>query len=116
MTTDADPDPAALERLRAVGGDELVGRMIGLFLEHSPQRLVAARAGLRGGDWLAVERAAHSTKSSAANLGLEGFRGLAADLESAAAARDEAESDRLLRKLEEGWSALRARVEALRKR
>lgn len=62
-------DPAALERLRRLGGDELTERMVGIFLRLGEDRLAAAREGLARSDPEMVERAAHSLRSSAGNVG-----------------------------------------------
>lgn len=62
-------DPAAIDRLDRLGGDELVGKMAALFVELGPERMAAATEGLEAGDLDAVERAAHSLKSSAGNVG-----------------------------------------------
>jgi HPt (histidine-containing phosphotransfer) domain-containing protein len=70
--TDADlppTDSSALERLRRFGGSKLLGEMIGLFLQAAPERVQGARAALKRGDTSEVERALHSLKSSAAQLG-----------------------------------------------
>ena len=50
-------DPAALERLRGVGGQILVTRMVELFLKNVPQRFTAAREGL------AEQLASHAAES-----------------------------------------------------
>lgn len=63
-------DPAAFARLQRVGGRELIGKMIDLFLQNTPLRLEALQTGVQAGDWEVVERTAHSMKSSAAHLGL----------------------------------------------
>ncbi len=62
-------DDAALDRLRRFGGGKLLTQMISLYLEAVPERLDAARRGLRAGDASEVERALHSLKSSSAQLG-----------------------------------------------
>jgi HPt (histidine-containing phosphotransfer) domain-containing protein len=84
METDLCPDPAALERLRSMGGAALLQKMIGLFFEHTPRRLRAAMDGENARDWYQVERAAHSLKSSAANLGLTAIHSLARRVEEMA--------------------------------
>ena len=80
----AKVDPAAFHRLMAAGGVGLVERMIALFLQHCPDRIASLRAGMDNRDWTVVERAAHSLKSSAAHLGLEDLRTIAARLEDLA--------------------------------
>lgn len=62
-------DQAALTRLKRFGGDALLGKMIDLFLAAAPERLAALRQAMGAGDTDAAERALHSLKSSAAQLG-----------------------------------------------
>lgn len=62
-------DQAAIERLAEIGGKKLVCQMIELFLTHVPQRIEAMLQARTTGDLEAIEKAAHSIKSSAANLG-----------------------------------------------
>jgi HPt (histidine-containing phosphotransfer) domain-containing protein len=62
-------DSSALDRLKRFGGVKLLGEMIGLFLQAAPERVQLARAALRRGDASEVERALHSLKSSAGQLG-----------------------------------------------
>ena len=62
-------DPAALDRLKRFGGGKLLGEMIALFLVAAPERIEAARASGASGDVEGAERALHSLKSSAAQLG-----------------------------------------------
>lgn len=77
-------DPEALERLRRLGGNDLVRRMGELFLAVGEDRRAAARAGLESGDLESLERAAHSLKSSAGNMGAATLMERAGDLERAA--------------------------------
>jgi two-component system, sensor histidine kinase and response regulator len=77
-------DPAGIQRLRGWGGDELVGKMIQLFLSNAPERLRDIQEGLEEGELERVERGAHSLKSSAGNLGAEALRVTCASLEEAA--------------------------------
>ena len=92
-------DPEALDRLRSWGGDALLGRMITLFEELAPERAEALEEGLARGDLERVERAAHSLKSSAGNLGAEELRRQAGRLEEAAATGDRAGMDSLVEEL-----------------
>jgi two-component system sensor histidine kinase/response regulator len=64
-----DTDPAALDRLRRFGGGKLLGEMIALFLVAAPERIGTARSAAAQGDAESAERALHSLKSSAAQLG-----------------------------------------------
>jgi HPt (histidine-containing phosphotransfer) domain-containing protein len=62
-------DPRALDRLRRFGGGKLLGEMIALFCSISPERVTTARQALESGDLPTLERAFHSLKGSAAQLG-----------------------------------------------
>ena len=81
-------DPQALDRLREWGGDKLVAQMIRLFVSNAGQRVDQIRAGVRDEVVREAEMGAHSLKSSAANLGAERVRALAATMELAAADGD----------------------------
>jgi HPt (histidine-containing phosphotransfer) domain-containing protein len=52
-------DDSALEKLRKLGGDKLVARMIDLFSTNGVGRLAAARAALQSADFATAERAVH---------------------------------------------------------
>jgi two-component system sensor histidine kinase BarA len=77
-------DPTAIDRLLQIGGPDLLRRMIEAYLGTSPERLTAALEGYASGDLQAVERAAHSLKSSSANFGAEDLVDLVATIEQRA--------------------------------
>lgn len=65
-------DPIAIERLRAVAGDQgptFVAEMAELFLGETRKTLDDLQAGCDEKDWKVVARLAHSLKSSSATLG-----------------------------------------------
>ena len=62
-------DQDALDRLRRFGGDKLLREMITLFLAAMPERIRTAHDAARRGEGEVAERALHSLKSSAAQLG-----------------------------------------------
>lgn len=78
-------DPAAAARLRRLGGERLLRELIELFLQLGPARVDAGTAA--ASDWEAAERACHSLKSAAGNLGAVELQRLAGEQEDAAAAR-----------------------------
>ena len=66
-------DPTAIEKLRAVAGDQgagFVAEMAQLFLDEATKSLAELKKGCDQGDWKHVTRIAHSLKSSSATLGL----------------------------------------------
>lgn len=86
LSEDPVLDGVALDRLRSIGGGDLVRRMIELYLDGGPGRIRNVTEGAAAGDISAVERAAHSIKSSAGNLGAIRLQRTAEALEAAAAA------------------------------
>ena len=88
MTKTAIIDAKALERLEEWGGKRLVAQMIDLFLTQTPGRMENLREGLQCGDAEVVERAAHSLKSTAANLGAVELQEIAARIERTAGEKD----------------------------
>lgn len=108
-------DGVALERLKSLGGDELLAQMIDLFLEHGAERLNAAVAGEQSGDRVAVERAAHSLKSTAGNLGAQALQRSAQAIELGAGSVDEPPLTELIRELEERFVEVRVALEERRR-
>lgn len=109
-------DVAGLDRLHRIGGGEFVLEMIDLFLENAPQRLAAARAAVEAGDQKSLYRAAHSLKSTAANLGAQRLQGVAERLESLAAAGGTGSLGSVVSELEESYEQARGRLDAERTR
>jgi len=82
-------DPAAAARLQALGGDRLLRQMIRLYVDNARERLQQIDGGLSpGGELVQAEAAAHSLKSSAANVGAMQVSALASAMETAALGGD----------------------------
>lgn len=109
-------DPAALERLLRIGGQDFLIEMIELFLEHAPHRLAAARAAFDAGEITTVYRAAHSLKSTAGNLGARALQATAEQAETRAAAEDVEAIPPLLTEMEERYERVRGELETERDR
>ena len=77
-------DRAALARIRDAGGDELVQRIIDLWLEGAPRYAERIRAGLARGDAKEVACAAHALRGSALNLGVARVSAVSESVECAA--------------------------------
>ncbi|MDE3120098.1 MAG: response regulator, partial [Nitrospirota bacterium] len=96
-------DPQPLEQLRALRQGThpgLVQRVIGLYLADSPGLLAAMREALRQGDASALERAAHSLKSSSAALGATGLSHRCKALETMGRGKDLAQAEAVLAQVE----------------
>ena len=80
-------DRSALEAIRALqreGAPDLLAQVVRLYFESTPPLMERLRAGLAAGDVEMVRNAAHSLKSSSANLGATGLADLCGQLELAA--------------------------------
>ena len=93
-------DRGAIERLRVWGGETLPVRMIDIFLDHSPERMIQIREGIAEEDAGEVETGAHSLKSSAGNVGASRLQALCQAAEMLAQARDFVSLKELLEELE----------------
>ena len=112
-------DPPALdlevvERLNSWGGRDLVSQLIDLFVENTPIRMEQVRSGLSTGEIQEVERACHSLKSSAANLGASRLHFLAAEMEEIAARGEADPLGPLAERLETTYSEAVEQLKALR--
>lgn len=84
MSDETVIDPDALARLSDWGGERLREQMIQLFLQNSPERMAQLREGFEADDLRQVERAVHSLKSSAGNVGAVEVNRIAQRLEDLA--------------------------------
>jgi HPt (histidine-containing phosphotransfer) domain-containing protein len=92
-------DPVAMERLRRLGGEELVLRMIHLFTAYAAPLVDQAEKDLREGNFDGIERAGHSLKSSAGNVGATDLGRIAAEIERVAAGRNKGPLEKLVPEL-----------------
>ena len=106
-------DEEALANIRRLGGEALLGRMIGLFLQHSPARVAALRAALSPPDLKALSAAAHGLKSSAGNFGASDLVVVLAEIERLADAANRADYSTLVARAEELYARLCAALGAL---
>jgi HPt (histidine-containing phosphotransfer) domain-containing protein len=80
-------DHSAIEAVRQLdpdGNDRLLSRLIALYRDDSSQLLADMDNGMKVGDAEAVARAAHTLKSSSANLGATNVAAIARKIETSA--------------------------------
>ena len=85
---------------RLANDEELLRELAGYFLEDNERHMIAIKKAIAGGDAAGVERAAHSLKGMAANLGATSATHAAAALELMGRDRDvanAAESEQVLK-------------------
>lgn len=115
MTDAHDWDEAAFARLRKLGGQAFLEKMIDTFLEHTPQRLEAVRAGARANDAEAIRQGAHSLKSSAGNLGARRLQQLCERIEVMALEKKAAELPPLLSELDAVFPKVVAHLQSMKR-
>ena len=101
-------DPDVLERLRMVGGPKLVRELIELFVRYAPERIAIARTGIEAGDLSAAQRALHSLKSSAGQLGVTAIQDGCSRGEALAAKGDATGAEAALAQVEAAWPETKA--------
>jgi CheY-like chemotaxis protein/HPt (histidine-containing phosphotransfer) domain-containing protein len=106
---------ARLRSLAAADGDETLGRLIDEHLVNSFSLMETMRAALTQDDATALERAAHSLKSSAAMFGCVRLSERCAELERAVAGGDADEVMGRFAALEEEYTRARSALEARRR-
>jgi HPt (histidine-containing phosphotransfer) domain-containing protein len=101
-------EPATVERLRALGGDGFVERLVGLLLEQAPLHVAAVAEAVHQGDAGAARRAAHTLRSTAGTVGATALLAAAERVEEAALAASGPEAlAAAAATLEAEWNGLR---------
>jgi HPt (histidine-containing phosphotransfer) domain-containing protein len=80
-------DPAVVESLRRLnqpGEPDVVHEVLTLFIAEAPTRLAAVAAAVEAADTMALQRAAHALKGSAAAIGATALQRICGDLEEMA--------------------------------
>ena len=106
-------DVTARESLEQMGGEALVSKIFGLFVERAPETMREMRAAAEAGERPEVERLAHALASSAAYVGAAEVEGLGRTLEHAAPSADSGEIEGMIARLDEVVAAVLPEVEAV---
>ena len=110
-------DPNALDLIRSLqpeAGDELLAQLIGIYLEDAPKHIVAMRAATQHSDVDALRVAAHTLKSSSAQLGALRLSESCRTLEQRARSKQVDDAALLVSDVEREFAQVRAAFEQLR--
>ncbi len=110
-TVSPEIDHASLETLRKAK-PQLVERMLSKFLEHSPQAVSAITEAITTTNATALALAAHSLKSSSANVGAKRMASLSRRLEDMAKTGSLEAANELRKELDAEFAAVRKAFEA----
>ena len=83
-------DPRVIQELRELGGEDdpdLLADLVQMFLQDAPGRMKQIEEALASGDIKALEHAAHTLKSSSANIGARGLSAICKRMEELARAK-----------------------------
>ena len=110
-------DMRVIESLKELGGDDdpgLVLELIGMFLTDAPQRMSDIQASLARGDIASLERAAHTLKSSSANIGAARLSSCCKSMEELARNRAVEGLPSVVRASVQSWTELECVLRVLR--
>ncbi len=105
---------SALNSLREMGDEMMLGELIGLFLQNAPEHLEHARAALQADDLPRLARAIHSLKGSASNFGAQYLCEICTRLEAVAREEQKGVSAFLLDAVDYEFQAVARALEPLR--
>jgi two-component system sensor histidine kinase/response regulator len=106
--------PQVLDRVGAMGSADLVTKVIGLYLNDSPQRLRELREALERGDTAGRGRIAHALKSASANLGAMTLGELCQRMERLGGTASTNEAQELLAAIEAEYAQVDAELSSRR--
>jgi HPt (histidine-containing phosphotransfer) domain-containing protein len=109
-------DTAALDALRSLqapGKADIRERVIGLYLDETPPQLHQLRMALNSRDAGALKRAAHTIKSSSANVGAGRLSTLCRELEGRVGSENGADFGPRVEAIEAEFARARAELETL---
>lgn len=104
----------ALALVQRIGGPGLLDRVITLFRASAEERRVRLAALIGDGDLTQVSRLAHAIKGSAAQVGAEGLRAVAASLEKEVCTLDAEALNARFERIVEEMAAASAQLDAYR--
>jgi HPt (histidine-containing phosphotransfer) domain-containing protein len=112
-------DPAVLETLRQLtppGEADVLSEVLTLFLDDVPGRIARLRAAWQAGDAVAVQRAAHSLKGSAGNIGATQMLAVCTQLDQQGRSGDLSLLPPLVESLDAEFAKVAAEIERLIKK
>ena len=107
-------DSAALEAIRSLQSDaapRLLAQVVQMYLDSTPALIEQLQIGMDGSDYETVRTAAHSLKSSSANLGAKTLADLCRRVEMAARAGSMGPEVPGMHMIEQEFSAVRRALE-----
>ena len=118
MTTRDVLDPAVVDSLRQLtmpGEPDVLGQVLHLFLEEAPRRTERLKSAWQDGNAVELQRAAHSLKGSAGNIGARHLSEICRQLDDCGKAGDLTGARPLLDALDEELSRVESEIRLLLK-
>ncbi len=114
MDKSVELDEQVIERLKELGGDGFLAELLDLFAENAPVKLQEALDADKQGDLTQLERAVHSLKSSAGNLGAFQLMELCNRIELLATEGQADQVSPLVAELQAAYERVDSRLKAIR--
>lgn len=112
-----DPDVIdSLRQLTPPGEPDVLAEVLQLFLDDVPVRIGRLRGACQAGNALEVQRAAHSLKGSAGNIGANGLLAVCRDLDDQSRAGDLSNAAALVAAIEAEFGRVEAEIRELIKK
>ena len=106
----------AFEQLQSGDGSDLIIELIDLYLQDSPERILAIRKASAAGDWVLLKHAAHNLKGSSSTLGVRHVAEICEKLEETSGSDSSDEIEALVQLLEYKFGKARQGLTAERQR
>jgi HPt (histidine-containing phosphotransfer) domain-containing protein len=109
-------DPSVIASLRDLtppGEPDVLKELFALFLEDVPGRIERLRAAWQAGDAVAVQRAAHSLKGSAGNIGATQLHAVCASIDAQGRSGDLAPLPAMIASLDAEYANVQAEIKSL---
>lgn len=105
-------NPAVIERLHQIGGDDLVNQMIQLFLQNASQRITTAGHAVGEHNFELISKSMRALNSSAGDIGAERLEQIAMQAESLADEHAVEQITALLHQIESEFQQVRIALES----
>jgi PAS domain S-box-containing protein len=110
LSETADDVRSGLKQLEEDYGKEMAMKIVGLFIPDAEARIEKIGEAIEQQDFKALEEAAHSLKSGAANLGASEMSQLCEQLEAQGELGDIGDAAKTMKKLSASWSEVRSLI------
>lgn len=108
---DSTIDLAVFEQLKEDLGEDVIGDLVKLYLDHTSGMVAGLPPLLESADYLELGRAAHGIKGASSNLGISDVENAAKDLEECCKGEDQSDASALTHRLIQRFETARVALQ-----